>query len=121
MEDRILINNVWYVREDLIEDAIKEIYTTDFLGCIYETENYSWEATRLFKDDRENFYDDFHIEFINKSLKKQEPEIWDSMAWIEGVYNNDPSSMTYVKEIMNEDGLLHFKAFLKELKKRGWF
>jgi hypothetical protein len=121
MEDRILINNVWYVREGLIENEIKEIYPTDFLGCIYETENYSWEATRIFKDDRETFYDDFHIEFIDKSLKKQEAEIWDSISWMEGIYNNDPDSMIYVKEVMNEDGLLHFKAFLKELKKRGWF
>lgn len=121
MEDRILINGVWYVREALIENVIEQIETTDYLGCTYETENYSWEATRIFKDDQETFYDGFDIKFIDKLWKNYEPQYWDNMGWFESVYENNPDAIADAKEVMNEEGFLHFRAFLKELKKRGWF
>lgn len=121
MEDRILINGVWYVREALIENVVEEIYTTDYLGCVYETQNYSWEATRIFKDDRETFYEGFSIKFIDKLWKDYEPQDWDGMEWFEGIYENRPDAIAEAKEDMNEEGILHFRAFLKELKKREWF
>jgi hypothetical protein len=109
MEDRILINDAWYIEK------------IDFIGFQYETENYSWEAIRLLDDDRKTLYDDFYVKFIDKSLKNKKPEVWDLDEWIEDFYNNDPVAITCAKENMNEDALLHFKEFLKELEERGWF
>ena len=68
MEDRILINGVWYVRETQPEEIILDDLTQT-LNIIYENGNYSWEATRIYKDDGENFYETFDIEFTDKTGK----------------------------------------------------
>ncbi len=121
MEDRILINGVWYVRETQLEEEIILDDLTQTLNIIYENGDYSWEATRIYKDDGESFYDGFDIEFTDKRIKPWKEEYWDNMKWFKGVLEDDSHSMKLAEEAMNNEGIKHLKAFLKYLKEKGWF
>lgn len=119
--DRIQINGVWYVRETEQNQEIILDDLTQTLNIIYENGNYSWEATRIYKDDGETFYDTFDVEFTDKSGKPWNTEYWDNMSFLKGVLENDNHSMKLAKESMDDEGIRHFKAFLKYLKEKGWF
>jgi len=58
MQDRIQINGVWYVREDISKEEEKDIEVTYSMSCHYENDDYVWEATRLMKDDEISYYPD---------------------------------------------------------------
>ena len=49
MENRIQINGVWYVREDVSNSNEIQIDITEdityFSGCVYENDKYCWEVT----------------------------------------------------------------------------
>ena len=66
-KDRILINGVWYVRETEPETETKEIETTDLICSVYETEDYVWKASKIYKDDGETLYDGIDVEFTDKT------------------------------------------------------
>ena len=118
--DRIQINGVWYVRETQEQEIILDDLTKT-LNIIYENGNYSWEATRIYKDDGETFYDTFDVEFTDKTKTPWHTEYWDNMSFFKGVLENDAHSMILAKETMDNEGIKHFKAFLKYLKEKGWF
>jgi hypothetical protein len=121
MEDRILINGVWYVRETQPEEEIILDDLTKTLNIIYENGKYFWEATRIYKDDGETFYDGFDIEFTDKTKTPWKTEHWDNMKWFKGVLEDDSHSMKLAEEAMDNEGIKHLKAFLKYLKEKGWF
>jgi len=122
MEDRVKINGVWYVREqpDAKEEPI-QIDPVEYIGCVYENEDYCWEATRLYKDLTScTFYEVIDIKFTNKRLKPWKEEHWDNNDWMLGVLNNDSESMTEARLSMDEQGIRTFKALLEYLKSKGW-
>ena len=121
MEDRILINGVWYVRETEPETETKEIETTDLICSVYETEDYVWKATRIYKDDGETLYPGFDVDFTDKKIKPWKEEHWDNMNWLQGVFKNDPKTMEDASKVMNAKGIKDFKLFLNKLKDKGWF
>jgi hypothetical protein len=123
MKDRIQIDGVWYVRELETEPKTEflDVEINTSLSAHYENEDYSWEAIRMYKDDNETFYEDFDVKFTDKNTKPWKEEYWDNVVWIEGVYKNDPHSIMEAKESMDNNGLKHFRSFLNELKKLGWF
>ena len=121
MEDRILINGVWYVRETEPETETKEIETTDLICSVYETEDYVWKATRIYKDDGETLYPGFDVDFTDKTKTPWKTEDWDNKNWFNGVLENDRHSMKLAGEAMDNEGIKHLKAFLKYLKDKGWF
>jgi hypothetical protein len=43
------------------------------------------------------------------------------MNWIKGVYENNPDSIKEALEEMNQNGIKHFRSFLKELHYKSWF
>lgn len=122
MEDRIQINGVWYVREQdnttpkLIGEPI------EYVGCVYETDKYCWEATRMYDDVTTNtfFTDAVDIKFTDKRVKPWKEESWDHTEWMRGVLKNNPESITYARESMCEEGIQDFKAFLLYLKGKQW-
>ena len=117
--ERININGVWYVREDsLQEKEEKDIEIYNYVGCNCETSDYSWEATRHLKGDNETFYDEIFIKFTDK--RKKIEDYWDSMAFFRGVLENDPESIAVLREAVNKNGEIDFKAFLSHLKDKGW-
>jgi len=119
MDDRILINGVWYVRETQPEET-KEIETIDFIGSLYETDDYVWKASRMYKDDGETLYDSFDIDFTDKTTKPWKEEQWDNMNWFKGILDNNPYSMEDAVNSMNKQGVKDFKLFLNKLKDKGW-
>ena len=121
MQDRIEINGVWYIREDLAKNQEEDIELSFSLQALYENDNYCWEATRLYKgDDRSGFYEDIDIKFTDKREKPFKEEHWDNNAWMKHVMNNDPEAIICAKESMCDDGVKTFKLFLNKLKEEGW-
>lgn len=122
MQDRIEINGVWYIREDLANNQEVEDFELSFaLQAMYEDDKYVWEATRLYKDNSQtSFYEDIDIKFTDKRVKPWKEDHWDSNEWMKGVMNNDPESMTDAKESMCDDGVKTFKLFLNKLEEEGW-
>jgi len=120
MEDRILINGVWYVRETEPKTETKEIEIVDFIGTLYETDDFVWKASRIYQDDGETLYDGFDIEFTDKNIKPWKEEHWDNMNWFKGVLEDNPESMKDAIESMGYQGIKDFKLFLNKLKDKGW-
>jgi hypothetical protein len=120
MQDRIEINGIWYIREDLA-DKQEEVELSFSLEAMYENDKYCWEATRLYKENSQtHFYDDIDIKFSDKREKPWKKEHWDNNSWMKGVMNNDPEAIICAKESMCEDGIKTFKLFLNKLQEEGW-
>ena len=128
MENRIQINGVWYVREDSqpAEETFEDIQVIQTLECLYETDDYCWEASRMYKDDGKTFYPGIDIKFTDKTYKTPGDredwieDYWDNDTWILGVYHNEPSSMPEAKQAMNEKGIKDFRNFIHKLIQMGW-
>jgi len=77
-KDRIQINGVWYVKETINEEPIK-LDVTDFIGCAYETSDYSWEATKIYKSLASDIlYDGVYIKFTDKTVTPWKEDHWDN-------------------------------------------
>ena len=118
MKDRIQINGVWYVREDETE-LTDNINVTHVQQCTYETDEYAWEASRIYKDDLETFYSGVDVKFTDK--KKNYDDYWDNNDYLLGVLNNDNYFINLARENMNVEGIKDFKNFIYYLKEKGWF
>lgn len=118
MEDRILINGIWYVKEEqpVPEEPIIDMY--GYLGFTCETDDYSWEAKRYYKDDLETFYNGISITFTDKI--QNTTDFWDNVSWMNGILENNPDSLEEARFSMNEKDISAFKVFLKRLKDKGW-
>lgn len=119
MKDRIQINGEWYVKENNTPKTnIKDDDVTFFEGCVYETDNYCWEATRIYKSYADKiFYPscDIDIEFTDKTQKPFKSEHWDNYIWFNGILSGDDEAYLSALELMGVEGVDHFKAFLKKL------
>ena len=120
MQDRIQINGVWYVREDISKEEEKDIEVSYSMSCHYENDDYVWEATRLMKDDEISYYPDIDIKFTDKRTKPWKEEYWDNNTWMVGVMNDDPNAIKEARESMCEQGIKEFKLFLKKLEENFW-
>lgn len=122
MKDRILIDGEWYVKEVLPKETFEEINITKYIGCSFETDEYAWEATKIFRDD-DSLYPGVGIKFIDKTPKnrdKWEEDYWDNESWILEVYDNEPESLKEAREVMNEKGIRDFKNFIHKLIEMSW-
>jgi hypothetical protein len=121
MQDRIEINGVWYIREDLANTQEEDLELSFSLQAMYEDGKYYWEATRLYKENSQtHFYDDIDLKFTDKRIKPFKEEHWDNNSWMKGVMNNDPESLKDARESMCADGIKTFQIFLKKLQEEGW-
>ena len=120
MENRIQINGVLYVREDISQQEEKDIQVYYAKTCTHENDDYCWEATKLMKDDGISYYPDIDIKFTDKRIKPWKEEHWDNNTWMVGVMNNDPDSMEDARESMCDEGVKTFKLFLKKLEEEEW-
>lgn len=130
MESRIEINGVWYVREDAITDSLDHLEAEEIdlifsEECTYETDKYCFVASRIRKDESEEFYEDIYVEFTDKRSGNKDTwkeEYWDNNNWFKGILENNPESInSFNKDIdLCKEGKKQFKAFLHMLKKEGW-
>jgi hypothetical protein len=128
--ERIEINGVWYVREDSQSPktlTIGENDVTHFRGIVHESDNYCFEASKLYKDFTSGQdYDDIAIEvtFKEKGVPQKEwrTEYWDSVSFFLGILKNHPGSINTLQDEFSKDaeGIGIFKAFLVYLQKIHW-
>lgn len=120
-KNRIFVDGHWYIKEKPFNTEIK-VDGVDFVGFCWETDLFSFEATKVFNKNGE-LYDDFDIKFTDKRVKPFKEEYWDNMNWFKGVLENNPESIpssleTFgTPEELNE--FVQFLKYLKEVKK--WF
>ena len=122
-KDRIQIDGVWYVREDILPTSNKEplIYTW-YDGCVIENDKYAFEISRIQKDDG-TYYNDISIEFTDKRFGKYEnwtKDYWDNNEWMKGVLNDNPISLTELKESMAEEDIWILKDILMKMVEKEW-
>lgn len=121
MQDRIEINGVWYIREDLANNQVEDIELSFSLQALYEDDKYCWEATRLYKgNDRSNFYEDIDIKFTDKRIKPWKEDHWDSNQWFKEVMNNDSEALEELSKDLCSSGVKTFRLFLNKLEEEGW-
>lgn len=117
--DRIEINGFWYVKEDTIskEEDI-ELNPIHSEEITVENSDFCFIASRMFKDDKESYYD-VDIKFTDKRVKIWKEEYWDNILFIKGVLENDP---VFLKELpdFTASQIKYFKAFLQYLKDKNW-
>ena len=116
-KERIQINGIWYVPEtqSIEPEDIDENEVTRFTGCVFENDDYCWEATRLEGSDTCT-----DIKFTDKRSNPWSTDHWDNPNWFIGLLDNDPDSMPHALEVMSEGGVKTFKGFLRVLKNNGW-
>ena len=115
MENRIEINGVWYVREEDTTD----LDITEFEGCVYETDKYCWEATRILKYD-DTYYDDIDIKFTDKRNNPRVSVHWENNFWFKSLLIDNREDAEAIRSMCKE-GVADFKRFLRALKDKGWF
>ena len=127
--NRIQINGVWYVKEDDIQDLMpqrdEETSVTNSLQCTYEVTDWCFEASILLQDDAIDLSDTNGDPWIKVTDKRPDMLKWkeqdvDSANWMLGVLEGDRDSMGEAYEIFNNDGIYHFRAFLRVLIQKGW-
>jgi hypothetical protein len=130
MENRIEINGVWYVREDVLTDPLdhleaEEMDLTFSEECCYETDKYCFVASRMRRDGGDEFYPDIAIEFTDKRSGDRDTwkeEYWDNNNWFRGIlYGNSDSIESLDKETnLCLQGKRQLKGFLNRLVEEGW-
>lgn len=130
MENRILINGEWYVRESTITETPIVVTSDDCTfsqSVVYETETSCWEASRIYHSwEADNLYDDFAIEYTNKVKwandrnDRSAIEYWDNPTWLRGVMEENPDSVKIAQEILSPRDLQYLQAFLRKLNELGW-
>ena len=129
MENRILINGEWYVKESDIQKTEPvhpiSVETTDSLISEYQFGDYRWKSQRLYRNSSvEDFYPGFYIEFIDFGANghwNEVTEFWDNSIWFARLLVRDSDAFAEARESMSDEGIKHFIAFLEVLHKRGWF
>mgnify|MGYP003335623089 CR=1 FL=1 len=96
-KDRIQINGVWYVKESNAKSATKKVEIEDhqitkFKGATFENDDYCWEATKIYKDDK-TLYSGLDVKFTDKTVNPWKDSHWDNDKWMEGVLENNPDSL----------------------------
>lgn len=130
MKDRIQVDGVWYVRESstlpIVE--IEEMFVTNTLGCIWESDNWCFQATAILRDEAINLTDIFTtiIDIVITDKRNSDRDKWiehdavDNSTWFIGVYEGNPESMPEAEEMMDEQGIAEFRGFIGHLIGKGW-
>ena len=130
MKDRIQVDGVWYVRESstlpIVE--IDEMLVTNTLGCIWESDNWCFEATAILREEAVDLTDIYTtiIDIAITDKRNPDRDKWiehsdiDNTNWFIGVYEGNPESMPEAEEMMDEQGIAEFRGFIGHLIQKGW-
>lgn len=134
MEKRIQINGVWYIEDPDQNNLIDSPESTEFrtqdviqtVTCLWESGNWCFEASKMLSSHSDlnslssaDYFSGIDIEIIDKR------EDWikdhsDNEAWIIGVYDENPESMSDAREMFDAQGLREFKNFIGYLIDNHW-
>ncbi len=130
MENRIEINGVWYVREDAITDSLDHLEAEEMdlifsEECCYENEKYCFVASRVKKDEGDEFYPGLSITFTDKRTGDRDTwkeEYWDNGNWFKGILEGNIESIASLDEEIGLclQGKRQLKGFLNRLVEEGW-
>ena len=130
MNARIEINGVWYVREDAINDSLcnlkdEEMNLTFSEECCYETNKYCFVASRIRKDEGDEFYPGIDITFTDKRSEDRDTwkeEYWDNNDWLKGILKGNSCFLRSLDDEIGlcKEGKKQFKGFLNRLVEEGW-
>ena len=130
MKDRIQVDGVWYVRESSTLPMVKidEMLVTNTLGCIWESDDWSFIATAILRDEAINLTDIYQhaIDIVITDKRPENRDEWiehdscDSTNWFIGVYEGNPESMPEAEEMLDEQGIAEFRGFIGHLIDKGW-
>jgi hypothetical protein len=128
MKDRIKVDGVWYVRDltlDPLEmetdemEQVNERDTVNFLGCIWETEEWSFEANITLKKFGEGIEDRSPDGFSVFCISKKDPDITHEILdsnWLIELVEGEVGGI----QELDEDGNKKMRAFAYYLIKKGW-
>lgn len=138
MEKRIQINGVWYIEDPDQNDVIDSPESTEFrtqdviqtVSCLWESRNWCFEASKMLSIPSDfnslssaDYFSGIDIEIIDKREGRKEDWITDhadNEAWIIGVYDENPESMSDAREMFDAQGLREFKNFVGYLIDNHW-
>lgn len=126
MENRICIDGVWFVREELTETKIEPTpkeEVTNSLSCVWENDDWCFESSLILRgEDPTDYYPGISIEVTCKvgGRVNWKKNYIDNPFWMLGVLENNYQSLDDSKKIFDEDGLKVFKSFLQYLVDRNW-
>jgi hypothetical protein len=130
MKERIQVDGIWYVRETSILPIveIKEMSVTNTLGCIWESDNWCFEATAILRDEAEDLTDIYNqiIDIVITDKRSENRDEWiehdscDNSRWFIGVLEGDSDSMEEADEMLDAQGIAEFRGFISHLIDKGW-
>lgn len=127
MKDRIEINGVWYVKEELKIPTGEPTYDiVNSLECLYESKDFCFEATVLLKDEAEtvNEYSSFvSIEVTDKRKPKEKRETYDidNPQWVlDTLKDNTEATLDFNNVFNSPQGLKEYREFIEIIKEKGW-
>lgn len=128
MKDRILVDSVWYVKEDMPDISL---LGTKYVGYVVENSNFCFDAYKIYKDNGERLYPGITVKVTDKrsnDYKSWKTEEWDNDTFLINILNNDPVSLEMLKRlsfddtiaISEPDDIKFLQAFLRLLTDMGW-
>jgi len=130
MEDRIEVDGVWYIKEDVATSKFEKVTISElepgvrYDGFVFESNLYSFDCTRVYDEDG-NLYKDGNvcIKFTDKSIihdidKYQEH--WDNVDWMRALLINEPESIEEAMESLCSQGFAELKEVLTTLRVAAW-
>ena len=130
MEDRIEVNGVWYIKEDVATSKFEKVTISElepgikYDGFVFESNLYAFDCTRIYDEDG-NLYKDGNvcIKFTDKSVVnaiKEYQEHWDNVDWMNGIIENEVEAIEEAMESLCPQGLVELKEVLSVLRVAAW-
>ena len=133
MEDRIEINGVWYIKEDVATSKFEKVTISQlepgikYDGFVFESNLYAFDCTRIYDEDG-NLYKDGNvcIKFTDKYKGEGDQkewginEIWDNADWMCGILENEVEAIDEAMESLCSQGLIELKEVLSTLRIAAW-
>ena len=130
MEDRIEVNGVWYIKEDVATSKFEKVTISElepgikYDGFVFESNLYAFDCTRIYDEDG-NLYKDGNvcIKFTDKSVVHditEYQEHWDNVDWMRALLINEPEAIEEAMESLCSQGFAELKEVLTTLRVAAW-
>ena len=130
MQDRIEVNGVWYIKEDVATSKFEKVTISQlepgikYDGFVFESNLYAFDCTRIYDEDG-NLYKDGNvcIKFTDKSVDyamKEYQEHWDNVDWMNGIIENEVEAIEEAMESLCSQGFAELKEVLTTLRVAAW-
>ena len=130
MEDRIEVDGVWYIKEEVVTSKFEKLWISElepgikYDGFVFESNLYAFDCTRIYDEDG-NLYKDGNvcIKFTDKSVVnaiKEYQEHWDNVDWMNGIIENEVEAIEEAMESLCPQGFVELKEVLSVLRVAAW-